>query len=88
MHHAKVEIGCLMMLLSPPCTVETEISRQRAELGIGAKSGLADVKEGERDPRTGRVVLDPLKIPTAAQGGEHAAAVNQIMRANELRERG
>ena len=45
-----------------------------AELGIGAKSGLGDVKEGERDPRTGRVVLDPLKIPTAAQGGAMLSA--------------
>jgi len=34
-------------------------------------SGLAngrDVKEGDRDPVTGRLILDPLKIPTAEQG--------------------
>jgi hypothetical protein len=30
-----------------------------AEKSIGSKSGLGDVKEGERDPRTGRVALDP-----------------------------
>ena len=37
----------------------------------GSVSGLAagrDLKEGERDPVTGRLVLDPLKIPTADQG--------------------
>ena len=38
--------------------------------GLGSKSGLAtgDLQEGDRDPVTGRLILDPLKIPTADQG--------------------
>ena len=41
-----------------------------AENNVGWSSGLSgDVKEGERDPRSGRLVIDPLKIPTAEQGG-------------------
>ena len=38
---------------------------------FGSVSGLAngrDLKEGDRDPVTGRLILDPLKIPTADQG--------------------
>jgi hypothetical protein len=41
------------------------------ENNYGSVSGLAngrDVKEGDRDPVTGRLILDPLKIPTAEQG--------------------
>jgi len=41
------------------------------ENNYGSVSGLAngrDVKEGDRDPITGRLILDPLKIPTAEQG--------------------
>ena len=39
--------------------------------GYGSTSGLAngrDLKEGDRDPTTGRLILDPLKIPTSDQG--------------------
>jgi len=40
--------------------------------GYGSVSGLAagrsDLKEGDRDPVTGRLILDPLKIPTKDQG--------------------
>merc|ERR1712216_45441 len=46
-------------------------AKQRSgELGLGSKSGLAtgDLQEGDRDPGTGRLILDPLKIPTAEQG--------------------
>merc|ERR1719163_1389564 len=46
-------------------------AKQRSEeLGLGSKSGLAtgDLQEGDRDPVTGRLILDPLKIPTADQG--------------------
>lgn len=57
-----------------------EAKLKAKELGIGSKSGLADVQEGERDPRTGRVVLDPLKIPTAAQGAPGSWAEYMAMR--------
>ena len=40
--------------------------------GYGSVSGLAagrkDLKEGDRDPVSGRLILDPLKIPTKDQG--------------------
>lgn len=48
-----------------------EAKKRSEEKGYGAVSGLAngrDVKEGDRDPVTGRLILDPLKIPTADQG--------------------
>jgi len=42
------------------------------DTGYGSVSGLAagrsDLKEGDRDPVTGRLILDPLKIPTKDQG--------------------
>ena len=40
--------------------------------GYGSVSGLAmgrkDLKEGDRDPVSGRLILDPLKIPTKEHG--------------------
>eukprot|EP00281_Chroomonas_sp_CCMP1168_P032501 CAMPEP_0206243574 /NCGR_PEP_ID=MMETSP0047_2-20121206/17678_1 /ASSEMBLY_ACC=CAM_ASM_000192 /TAXON_ID=195065 /ORGANISM="Chroomonas mesostigmatica_cf, Strain CCMP1168" /LENGTH=240 /DNA_ID=CAMNT_0053668699 /DNA_START=12 /DNA_END=734 /DNA_ORIENTATION=+ len=48
-----------------------EAKRIAAERGIGSKSGLdpeGKYKEGDRDPVTGRLILDPLKIPTSEQG--------------------
>jgi hypothetical protein len=39
--------------------------------GYGSVSGLAagrNLKEGDRDPVSGRLILDPLKIPTKDQG--------------------
>jgi hypothetical protein len=46
------------------------IVHDNGSTGFGSVSGLAngrDVKEGDRDPVTGRLILDPLKIPTADQ---------------------
>jgi hypothetical protein len=46
------------------------VCRYACFAGLGSKSGLAtgDLQEGDRDPVTGRLILDPLKIPTAEQG--------------------
>jgi hypothetical protein len=48
-----------------------EAKRIAEEKNIGAKSGLdptGKLKEGDRDPVTGRLILDPLKIPSSDQG--------------------
>jgi hypothetical protein len=48
-----------------------EAKRIAEEKNIGAKSGLdptGKLREGDRDPVTGRLILDPLKIPTSDQG--------------------
>ena len=48
-----------------------EARRIAEEKNIGAKSGLSsdpNAKIGDRDKATGRLILDPLKIPTAEQG--------------------
>lgn len=55
-------------------SVEARIQAAReraAQEGMGSKSGLSldpNLKEGDRDPNTGRLILDPLKIPTEEQG--------------------
>eukprot|EP00283_Hemiselmis_rufescens_P026558 CAMPEP_0173468710 /NCGR_PEP_ID=MMETSP1357-20121228/76989_1 /TAXON_ID=77926 /ORGANISM="Hemiselmis rufescens, Strain PCC563" /LENGTH=238 /DNA_ID=CAMNT_0014436935 /DNA_START=38 /DNA_END=754 /DNA_ORIENTATION=+ len=55
-------------------TVESRLQAAReraAEEGMGSKSGLSldpNLKEGDRDPNTGRLILDPLKIPDESQG--------------------
>ena len=49
---------------------------------LGSKSGLAkgNLKEGDRDPISGRLILDPLKIPTAEQGAPGTWAEYLAMR--------
>mmetsp|Transcript_26511 Transcript_26511/g.41532 ORF Transcript_26511/g.41532 Transcript_26511/m.41532 type:complete len:242 (-) Transcript_26511:213-938(-) len=51
--------------------------------GVGQKSGLdptGKLREGDRDPHTGRVIVDPLKIPTAEQGAPGSWAEYMAMR--------
>mmetsp|Transcript_19149 Transcript_19149/g.13740 ORF Transcript_19149/g.13740 Transcript_19149/m.13740 type:complete len:242 (-) Transcript_19149:12-737(-) len=60
-----------------------EAQRIAAEKGLGAKSGLdktGKLREGDRDPATGRLILDPLKIPTAEQGAPGSWAEYMAMR--------
>mmetsp|Transcript_18156 Transcript_18156/g.28155 ORF Transcript_18156/g.28155 Transcript_18156/m.28155 type:complete len:179 (-) Transcript_18156:2147-2683(-) len=38
-----------------------------------------DLQEGDRDPHTGRLVLDPLKIPTAEQGAPASFAEYMVI---------
>ncbi|EKX34709.1 hypothetical protein GUITHDRAFT_166141 [Guillardia theta CCMP2712] len=48
-----------------------EAKKIAEEKGIAARSGLdtsGRLKEGDRDPRSGRVIVDPLKIPTSDMG--------------------
>jgi hypothetical protein len=58
-----------------------EAKRLASEKGVGSKSGLdptGRLKEGDRDPVTGRLILDPLKIPTAEQGAPGSVSYLQL----------
>jgi hypothetical protein len=57
-----------------------EAAARAAEQNMGSKSGLASadsgLKEGDRDPATGRLILDPLKIPTGDQGAPGSVRIS------------
>jgi hypothetical protein len=62
-------------------TAEARAKAQAA--GTGWKSEYGDMPEGSRDPRSGRLVIDPLKIPTEDQGAPASFAEYMARRAKQ-----